>query len=587
MISYTQDTAMVNRSQNIYDVFISFSRKDRLTAHRIINSLQAKNISARVFDDTSLSNASWMEQIEDAIRNARVYMILLTENSIQSDFVKMELELAITLAKERSKAIVPVLMLPDGVELPAVFRYHLMPYRQFHVGPLRSDYEYLSDAVARMIRESEKDTYLSVRIAEYISAGLNDQAADLLCDQIRSTAQSVLQGTEKQQRACRLSLLSCLEKLSALHSFSHDEAARQLARKKLQVLDNTTRLLSALLHPENNLYDTAFAVRLLHYDRHIRIGCSDVLAGSETEEANRLLLEEYERMMADYTACYQKLLPTLKEYTEAEKQFIRTADTYINKPFSLPSRQPVPAQSPHSTEDELLSSIASFMHEGNKVFDLLSQRHNAKSLYSCLLTSYERLRGYCEAVGERNILAQCIDRIAQLKQIMIKTGDDGKAPEKVDTGIKSLLGLTVPKSGKFDVFISHKSQDFDLALNIYEFLRSSLKEPFFDKYSLPEMNEAQYRKSIMQALDASRHFVVVFSDLAYLESDWVSLEMEVFQSEMDEGRKPGANFLMIVTKSVYDQIMQSNKTLLPIEYRRCEIMCLDDYRETLLNYLNR
>lgn len=139
----------------------------------------------------------------------------------------------------------------------------------------------------------------------------------------------------------------------------------------------------------------------------------------------------------------------------------------------------------------------------------------------------------------------------------------------------------------YDVFISHKSQDFDLALNIYEFLRSSLKEPFFDKFSLPEMNEAQYRKSIMQALDASRHFVVVFSDLAYLKSDWVSLEMEVFQSEMDEGRKPGANFLMIVTKSVYDQIMQSNKTLLPIEYRRCEIMCMDDYREKLLNYLNR
>ena len=92
---------------------------------------------------------------------------------------------------------------------------------------------------------------------------------------------------------------------------------------------------------------------------------------------------------------------------------------------------------------------------------------------------------------------------------------------------------------------------------------------------------------IMQALDASRHVVVVFSDLAYLKSDWVSLEMEVFQGEMDEGRKPGANFLMIVTKSVYDQIMQSNKTLLPIEYRRCEIMCMEDYRERLLNYLNR
>lgn len=586
MLSYAQDGAMVNRSQNIYDVFISYSHKDRLIAHRIIQSLQAKGICARVFDDAFLSNDSYLAQIEEAIRNARVYMILLTENSIQSDFVKMELELAITTAKERSKAIVPVSMLPNSAELPAVFRYQLMAYHWFNIGPLRSDYENLSDAVTKMIRESEKDTYLSVRIAEYISAGLNDQAADLLCDQIRSTSQSILQGTEKEQRACRLSLLSCLEKLSALHTFGQDEAARQLAHKKLQVLDHTAQLLFLLLHPEENLYDAAFAIRLLHYERHIRIGCSDVLADGETDEGNRQR-KEYERTMADYTGCYRALLPTLQDYSEAEKQFIQTADTYINAPLSMPVRQPMPAQSPHSTEDELLSSIATFMHEGNKVFDLISQRHNAKSLYSCLLTSYERLRGYCEAVGERSILPQCIDRIAQLKQIMIKTGEGGKAPEKVDAGIKSLLGLTVPKSGKFDVFISHKSQDFDLALNIYEFLRSSLKEPFFDKFSLPEMNEAQYRKSIMQALDASRHFVVVFSDLAYLKSDWVSLEMEVFQSEMDEGRKPGANFLMIVTKSVYDQIMQSNKTLLPIEYRRCEIMCMDDYREKLLNYLNR
>ena len=91
----------------------------------------------------------------------------------------------------------------------------------------------------------------------------------------------------------------------------------------------------------------------------------------------------------------------------------------------------------------------------------------------------------------------------------------------------------------------------------------------------------------MQALDGSKHFVVVFSDLAYLESDWVKLEMEVFQSEMDEGRKPGANFILVATDEVYDKIMQSNKTVLPIEYRRTEIMRVRDYKANLLKYISK
>ena len=81
--------------------------------------------------------------------------------------------------------------------------------------------------------------------------------------------------------------------------------------------------------------------------------------------------------------------------------------------------------------------------------------------------------------------------------------------------------------------------------------------------------------------------MVVFSDVEYLKSDWVSLEMEVFQAEQDEGRKPDSNFLMIVTENVYDEIMKSKKSVIPIEYRRCEIVKLQDYKNTLLNYLNR
>ena len=89
----------------------------------------------------------------------------------------------------------------------------------------------------------------------------------------------------------------------------------------------------------------------------------------------------------------------------------------------------------------------------------------------------------------------------------------------------------------------------------------------------------------MQALEGSSHFVVIFSELEYLESFWVDLEMDVFHTEIVEGRKQGANFIMVATNEVYEEIMRSNKTVLPIQYRRVEIMRVEDYKKKLLSYI--
>ena len=91
---------------------------------------------------------------------------------------------------------------------------------------------------------------------------------------------------------------------------------------------------------------------------------------------------------------------------------------------------------------------------------------------------------------------------------------------------------------------------------MYGFIGSHLKSAFLDKKSLPEMSEAEYKRSIMSALDGSTHFVVILSNLEYLNSKWVGVEMSTFHTEMIEGRKEKANFIFVVTDNLfYNSIM--------------------------------
>jgi len=120
---------------------------------------------------------------------------------------------------------------------------------------------------------------------------------------------------------------------------------------------------------------------------------------------------------------------------------------------------------------------------------------------------------------------------------------------------------------------------------MYNFFNRNLKEAFYDKISLPKLSESDYGTAIMETLDKSRNFVVVLSDMEYLKSHWVGLEMRTFKAEMNEGRKEDANFILVVTDSVFDQIISSNKRILPIQYRDCEIMRVREYKSRILQYL--
>ena len=233
-----------------------------------------------------------------------------------------------------------------------------------------------------------------------------------------------------------------------------------------------------------------------------------------------------------------------------------------------------------------LFAIAKYINESNKLFEKLSDENVTFEFLSCLKTSYERLKNYSDLVNCKDVCAYCIDKLAIINQKLDNLSSEDNQEGFKEGAFKALLGLKQPEAGSYDVFISYNHKDEDLAGSIYRFLKSNLISAFYDKVTLPQLGKSEYHDAIMNSLDNSNNFIVVLSDLSYLESHWVDLEMKTFNTELTEGRKEG-NFIFIVTDQVYNEIIRSNKKCLPIQYRGYELIRIRDYKDTILSYIKK
>ena len=573
-----------------YDLFLSYSHKDNEFAELLYKELS--EFGLRVFDaqNSIQTGEEYSNVITSAIGSARYFVPIITKQSINSAWCMKELELALS----RSKLIIPICFSWEDIRSSDEICFYIS-----RLSIIEADDFSQRDAarIAKMIADtvgaakSEDDDF--ELLSDYIKSGATNNATRLLCKLVNANCQKLFKTySPKQRKEFIVKLFPLLDKLQDIYDFDYGKEANNLGHMKINVLGEIEKVLYFEEFKTDDLFYISSAIRLIYYDREIRWTAIDAITHGDLSDGiikvPVIAEEKYEQKQRDFVIKYERELlgQSNDEYTDDDWHFICDTQKYIYKKDKIASAKEKKEEK-KSTDEELLIQVASFMREGNKVFDLISENQQAEEFFRCLILSYERLKKYCEVVGEQKVCAECIDRIFELNK-KINSGFVGaKSTTKAQDGLKTLLGLTVPKSGRFDVFISHKSEDTDIASDMYYYLKQNLKEAFYDKETLPEMSESQYRKSIMQALDGSTHFVLILSDLSFLNSYWVNLEMEVFQSEIDEGRKPNSNFIIVVTKEVYDEIMKSNKAALPIEYRRCEIMKVEDYKTKLLSYLSK
>jgi hypothetical protein len=83
-----------------YKVFLSYSHEDKQLRNKVKDALIENGLS--VWTDELIKDGSkWKEQIDNAINKTSAFVVIITRNSLVSDEVKHEIQLAAALAHPR------------------------------------------------------------------------------------------------------------------------------------------------------------------------------------------------------------------------------------------------------------------------------------------------------------------------------------------------------------------------------------------------------------------------------------------------------------------------------------------------------
>lgn len=127
---------------------------------------------------------------------------------------------------------------------------------------------------------------------------------------------------------------------------------------------------------------------------------------------------------------------------------------------------------------------------------------------------------------------------------------------------------------EYDVFISCKSEDYELAEEIYYFLKTKGINVFF---APKELRDPNYTNELFNALQQSSILIVYVSRPEFLLSPWLECGWTTFLNEILSGRKQGR----ILT------IIGDNMTIsdLPFALRRVQSIPFRIFRNELLKFI--
>ena len=101
----------------------------------------------------------------------------------------------------------------------------------------------------------------------------------------------------------------------------------------------------------------------------------------------------------------------------------------------------------------------------------------------------------------------------------------------------------------FDIFISHNSEDYKTAKLIYDVLSKKGIKVFLSEITLPAVANTDYIAEINDALNKSKHLIVIADNVNKIISGWVKYEWTSFINEKLSGRKTG-NIMTVVTDNI-------------------------------------
>ena len=562
------------------DIFVSYDDADKTIAEEIITELEANGITiGNRFEERSAGNFSRFLGIAslnlDEMINYSEFFLVIASDALKNtgDYYSRQIKHMKIAAMRNKKVIYADLTSRKNMVLKGISSKNVIS-RILVNSESETGIKATAEKIAGVVKQEEDRKELYEKLSAYAKMGVANKEAELICNLVDSICERIAfeqDATRKKEQFGELG--RCLKKLSGKGALVGEETREKVA----MALGKVKSIIGKEIMEESKRNPDAAKSMLEKFSEMSYAGKVGVAAAT-----GGLLLGPIG--LVGGAAIGSALVGGSMHGSALNK-----AGTVGEKPKDdiIEKEDKKPEKVMEEKKSDLFSSVASFMNEGNKILQLIGENDAAEDFFRCLLVSYQRLKKYCEVVGEKEIFGECVERIAELKKKLKGISPRNSATGGVaEIGIKSLLGFETTETENYDVFICHKSEDADIATGVYDFLHQNMLEPFFDKKTLTELAESEYRKAIMKALDKSTHFIVILSNLSYMETKWVSQEMETFMHEKTEGRKDG-NFIMLVTDDVYDEITKANKSNIPIEYRSCEIMKVREYEDRLLGYVRK
>ena len=139
----------------MYDVFISYSRKDTAIADKICEALDRNNITYFI-DRQGIGGAmEFPAQLADAICNSKIMLYLASKNSYKSKFTNAEITFAFN--KKETGSILPYII--DGSNLPATqeFIFSAVTYRNIKDHPI--DTVLINDLLKLLNKQKPSNPY--------------------------------------------------------------------------------------------------------------------------------------------------------------------------------------------------------------------------------------------------------------------------------------------------------------------------------------------------------------------------------------------------------------------------------------------
>jgi hypothetical protein len=154
VMAYVSSLAQSSQPIQLYSCFISHSSRDREFCERLHNDLQAAGVRCWFAPEDLKTGDRFRDEIESAIRLHDKLLLVLSENSVQSDWVRSEVDGAFERETREHKQVLFPVRLDDAVmDTPKAWAADIR--RQRHIGDFSGwkDHDSYKKAFDRLLRD--------------------------------------------------------------------------------------------------------------------------------------------------------------------------------------------------------------------------------------------------------------------------------------------------------------------------------------------------------------------------------------------------------------------------------------------------